>query len=102
MHVAVDVHKCHARIELHARISICTKTNHGTGVAVNSGKLLHDLMKMGSDVAARYSCRYMHCLLTICSRVIINFPSRYEIVMLHPSSFITRMISISIDFLRPI
>lgn len=33
---------------------ICTKTNHGTGVAVNSGTLLYDLMKMGSDIAARY------------------------------------------------
>lgn len=35
-----------AHVELHVHISICTKTNHGTGVTMNSDKLLCAMVKM--------------------------------------------------------
>jgi len=36
--------------ELDAHVSISSKTNHATGVAINSGKLLRALMKIRGDI----------------------------------------------------
>lgn len=73
--------------ELDAHVSISSKTNHATGVAINSGKLLHENGENRGNVTARYGCsvlyvhvstddshsRYQFCTSSIWNRNINNY-----------------------------